>query len=230
MCRRRSAPGIATRTPSSRWPSASPKKAAMSMEAFVTHPVWWVRMYAAGAAAVAGDLIRLEKLAYDSNDNVREAALEPLRRLKKAEADPAIVAALDRTDVQLLRTAAMLLKDSPPDQRTVPAARRPRSCGSRRRARRRRATRACALLEPSRSMRRRRRDRASAAAEGFRSESRRQGGAAHHPADRQGGDRASRRRMRAAGRRRSPTCVSASVVQMASGGYVQMTMEPAARR
>jgi cyclophilin family peptidyl-prolyl cis-trans isomerase len=83
------------------------------MEAFVTHPVWWVRMYAAGAAAVAGDLIHLEKLAYDSNDNVREAAIVPLRRLERADAEPAIVAALDRTDMQLLRTAAQLLKESP---------------------------------------------------------------------------------------------------------------------
>jgi cyclophilin family peptidyl-prolyl cis-trans isomerase/HEAT repeat protein len=91
----------------------SPERAAISMEAFVTHPVWWVRMYAAGAAAVAGDLVRLDKLAYDSNDNVREAAIEPLRRLKGADAEPAIVAALDRTDVQLLRTAALLLKQSP---------------------------------------------------------------------------------------------------------------------
>jgi cyclophilin family peptidyl-prolyl cis-trans isomerase/HEAT repeat protein len=91
----------------------SPQKAATSMEAFVTHPVWWVRMYAAGAAAVAGDLIHLDKLAYDAHDNVREAAIEPLRRLKKADAEPAIVAALDRTDVQLLRTAARLLKESP---------------------------------------------------------------------------------------------------------------------
>jgi len=91
----------------------SPEKAAMMMEAFVSHPVWWVRMYAAGAAAVTGDLVRLEKLAYDVNDNVREAAIEPLRRLKRAEAEPAIVAALDRDDIQLLRTAALLLKESP---------------------------------------------------------------------------------------------------------------------
>jgi cyclophilin family peptidyl-prolyl cis-trans isomerase len=56
---------------------------------------------------------RLEKLAYDANDNVREAALGPLRRLTKGDADSAIVDALGRTDVQLLRTAAMLLKDSP---------------------------------------------------------------------------------------------------------------------
>lgn len=91
----------------------SPESAAISMEAFVTHPSWWVRMYAVRGAAAAGDLLHLEKLAYDVNDNVREAALAPLRRLRKAEAEPAIVAALDRTDVQLLRTTATLLKDSP---------------------------------------------------------------------------------------------------------------------
>ena len=91
----------------------SAEKAAALMETFVSHPVWWVRMYAAGAAAVAGDLVHLEKLAYDANDNVREAAIEPLRRLKPGDADRAIVAALERNDVQLLRTAARLLADSP---------------------------------------------------------------------------------------------------------------------
>jgi peptidyl-prolyl cis-trans isomerase B (cyclophilin B) len=91
----------------------SPEKAAPAMEAFTAHPVWWVRMYAAGAAAVAGDLVHLEKLVFDSNDNVREAALDPWRRLKKADADPGIMDALKHNDVQLLRTAANLLKDSP---------------------------------------------------------------------------------------------------------------------
>ncbi len=95
----------------------SAEKAAPSMEAFVTHPVWWVRMYAAGAAAVAGDLLHLEKLAFDPNDNVREAALGPWRRLRKADADTAIIGALDSMDVQLLRTAAILLKDSPRSDR-----------------------------------------------------------------------------------------------------------------
>jgi cyclophilin family peptidyl-prolyl cis-trans isomerase/HEAT repeat protein len=101
----------------------SPERAAMSMEAFASHPNWWVRMYAARAAAAAGDEVRLDKLAYDTNDNVREAALGPLRRLKKADANDAIVAALDRSDVQLLRTAATLLKDkdSPPSDRTARA-------------------------------------------------------------------------------------------------------------
>ena len=101
----------------------SAEKAATSMEAFVTHPVWWVRMYAVGAAAAAGDFIHLDKLAVDSNDNVVDAAVEALRRLKKFEADPAIVAALNRSDVQLIRTAALLLKDSPRNRRTFLALR-----------------------------------------------------------------------------------------------------------
>ena len=97
----------------------APDRAAMSMEAFVTHPSWWVRMYAARAAAAAEDVARLDQLAYDTNDNVREAALGPLRQLKKGAADAAIVAALDRSDVQLLRTAGTLLKDSPRSDRTA---------------------------------------------------------------------------------------------------------------
>lgn len=91
----------------------SPERVAPAMEAFVTHPNWWVRMYAAGAAAVAGDLLHLEKLVYDQNDNVREAALGPWRRLKKADAVPGILDALNRSDVQLLRTAATMMKDVP---------------------------------------------------------------------------------------------------------------------
>ena len=94
----------------------SPEKALPLMQSFALHPVWWVRMYAAGAAAVAGDLVHLEKLAYDANDNVREAAIEPFRRLNRGEAEPAIVAALERNDVQLLRTAARLLTESSPSE------------------------------------------------------------------------------------------------------------------
>jgi cyclophilin family peptidyl-prolyl cis-trans isomerase/HEAT repeat protein len=99
----------------------APDRAALSMNAFVTHPNWWVRMYAARAAGAAGDVARLEKLAYDANDNVREAALGPLRRLTKGDADPAIVDALGRTDVQLLRRAAMLLKAPPRSEQTARA-------------------------------------------------------------------------------------------------------------
>jgi len=99
----------------------APDRAAIAMEAFVAHSSWWVRMYAARAAGAMDDVGRLDKLAYDTHDNVREAALGPLRRLNKADAEAALLSALERNDVQLLRTAATLLKDSPPSERTARA-------------------------------------------------------------------------------------------------------------
>ena len=42
----------------------------------------------------------------DSHDNVRDAAIGALRRLKGNAAEPYLVAALERNDYQLLRTAA----------------------------------------------------------------------------------------------------------------------------
>src|SRR6185503_322243 len=76
----------------------------------VQHQTWQVRMYAARAAAIANEVNSLEKLAYDDEDNVREATLAPLRRLKGDDAEPYFVAALGRGDYQLLRTAAIELK------------------------------------------------------------------------------------------------------------------------
>jgi cyclophilin family peptidyl-prolyl cis-trans isomerase/HEAT repeat protein len=73
----------------------------------VQHSTWQVRMYAARAAAIANEVSALERLALDDNDNVREAALGPLKRLKGDEAEPYFVAALARSDYQLLRTAAI---------------------------------------------------------------------------------------------------------------------------
>jgi cyclophilin family peptidyl-prolyl cis-trans isomerase/HEAT repeat protein len=70
------------------------------------HPVWQVRMYAARAAAAANEVPTLEVLALDPNDNVRDATLGALRRLKGDRAEPHFVAALERGDLQLLRTAA----------------------------------------------------------------------------------------------------------------------------
>lgn len=93
----------------------APEHAALFMGAFVTHPVFWVRLYAIQAVVAAKDLTQLERLAYDADDNVREAALEPLLVLKKAPADPVLAADLGRTDVQLLRSAAILAKRVPAD-------------------------------------------------------------------------------------------------------------------
>jgi cyclophilin family peptidyl-prolyl cis-trans isomerase len=80
----------------------------------VQHLTWQVRMYAARAAAMTNNISALERLAYDEKDNVREATLAPLRRLKGDEAEPYFVAALARDDYQLLRTAAIELKGAKP--------------------------------------------------------------------------------------------------------------------
>ena len=84
--------------------AAEDAKAALPM--FVSHDIWQVRMYAARAAgslAAIDDLIRLAK---DSHDNVREAAIAELITLKRAEALPAALDALTHHDYQLVMTAA----------------------------------------------------------------------------------------------------------------------------
>jgi len=94
----------------------APDRAAISMEGFSSYPEPFVRMYAARAAAAMKDIPRLEKLAYDTNDNVREAALEPLRRLDSPNAQAALLAGVDR-GYQVVRAAARLLKAYPHDNR-----------------------------------------------------------------------------------------------------------------
>lgn len=94
----------------------SPDRATLAMTTFRQHQVWQVRMYAARAAALLKDDTTLERLAYDENDNVREAALPPLRILRKAGSDGAFISALGRRDHQLLRTAAIALKDATPSK------------------------------------------------------------------------------------------------------------------
>lgn len=78
------------------------------------HNLWQVRMYAARAASIADEVTTLERLGMDAHDNVREAALAALRRLKGSEAEPYLVAALGRSDYQLLRTAARAMADMAP--------------------------------------------------------------------------------------------------------------------
>lgn len=91
-------------------------RAALSLPIFVSHQVWQVRMYAARAAAVMKDVYSLERLAYDAHDNVRETALPALRLARGSESDAAVIAALGRRDYQLLRTAALVLKDAQADK------------------------------------------------------------------------------------------------------------------
>ncbi|MEO7272514.1 MAG: peptidylprolyl isomerase [Vicinamibacterales bacterium] len=88
----------------------APDRAALIMPAFAGHQRWQVRMYAGRAAGSMNDTATLTRLAFDSEDNVREATLAPLRRLQGTASDDAFVAALARPDYQLLRTAARELK------------------------------------------------------------------------------------------------------------------------
>ena len=89
----------------------SPERAAVPLyAAFVSHPVWQVRMYGARVASMLKEAPALERLAADAEDNVREAALATLRGVKGAASDPLFVAALKRDDYQLLRRAALELK------------------------------------------------------------------------------------------------------------------------
>ena len=99
----------------------APDRAAMAMPFFARHDSWLVRVYAARAAAVLEDASSLGMLAYDPHDNVRDAAIPPLRVLKGAESDAACLAALGRIDYQLLRTVALNLKGAPPDKHLLAA-------------------------------------------------------------------------------------------------------------
>ncbi|MEO5698555.1 MAG: peptidylprolyl isomerase, partial [Burkholderiaceae bacterium] len=90
--------------------------ADVALASHARHGTWQVRMYAARAAGIIDDTATLERLAADDNDNVREATLAPLRRLKGNGAEPHLVLALSRRDYQLLRTAANEMKGLPPSK------------------------------------------------------------------------------------------------------------------
>ena len=91
----------------------SPSHTDIPLLSHSRHNIWQVRMYAARAAGILGKVDVLERLAVDDNDNVREATLAPLHRLRGNAAEGYMVAALGRRDYQLLRTAATEAKGLP---------------------------------------------------------------------------------------------------------------------
>jgi cyclophilin family peptidyl-prolyl cis-trans isomerase/HEAT repeat protein len=91
----------------------SPDDTAIPLATHARHNRWQVRTYAARAAAIVGDTATLERLAQDDHDNVREATLGPLKKLKGYQVEPFLIAALGRSDYQLLRTAARELAGLP---------------------------------------------------------------------------------------------------------------------
>ncbi len=89
---------------------AAPADVRTLLPRFVGHPTWQVRMYAARAAGQTGALEPLVRLGNDAHDNVREAALAELARLKRPEALPVAYDALARPDYHLVMTAARALE------------------------------------------------------------------------------------------------------------------------
>jgi cyclophilin family peptidyl-prolyl cis-trans isomerase/HEAT repeat protein len=87
----------------------APADARLLLPRFVGHPTWQVRMYAARAAGQMAAFEPLARLGSDADDNVREAAIEELARLKRAEALVLAYEALARPDYQLVMTAARTL-------------------------------------------------------------------------------------------------------------------------
>ena len=69
-------------------------------------------MYAARAAAVLADTSTLRTLARDTTDDVREAAIDALGKLTRHADDEIFVAALSANGAQVVRAAAIALKDS----------------------------------------------------------------------------------------------------------------------
>ncbi len=94
----------------------SPERSTIPLASLSRHSTWQVRMYAARAAGILNDVPTLERLADDDHDNVREATLAALRRIKGNAAEPQFAAALGRKDYQLLRTAAIEMKGMSPSK------------------------------------------------------------------------------------------------------------------
>ena len=91
----------------------APDSARKLLPSFAAHTTWQVRMYAARAAAAMASQDTLTQLGRDAHDNVREAALDELIKLKRPEAAVLALEALARPDYQLLLTAARGLTGAP---------------------------------------------------------------------------------------------------------------------
>jgi cyclophilin family peptidyl-prolyl cis-trans isomerase/HEAT repeat protein len=97
------------------------EEAASRLSRFAEHPTWQVRMYAARAAETLAAAARLERLARDPHDNVREAAVQGLVKVRRHEADAIYIEQLTRPDYQLVMAAAKALDGSPNGDRAIPA-------------------------------------------------------------------------------------------------------------
>jgi cyclophilin family peptidyl-prolyl cis-trans isomerase len=101
--------------------TAAPDRGEAVLGQFTGSRIWQLRLYAARAAAILVNRDALTALAGDEDDNVREAAVEGLRRLTGHDADAVYVSELTRTGYQVLRASAIALRDTPhPDLAVLP--------------------------------------------------------------------------------------------------------------
>jgi len=101
--------------------SAEPSRGAVALPPFSGSRIWQLRMYAARAAAQLKDRNALDTLARDDDDNVRETAVEGLRKLAGHDADAVYISQLSRNGYQILRAAALALEGTPHQDEAVPA-------------------------------------------------------------------------------------------------------------
>jgi cyclophilin family peptidyl-prolyl cis-trans isomerase/HEAT repeat protein len=101
--------------------AASAERGTAAIAQFKESRIWQLRMYAARAAATLKDRELLDALARDEDDNVREAAIEGLRKVAGHAADTIYVAQLTRSGNQVLRVSALALEGTPgPDEAVSP--------------------------------------------------------------------------------------------------------------
>jgi peptidyl-prolyl cis-trans isomerase B (cyclophilin B) len=101
--------------------AASPDRASAVLPRFAASKTWQLRMYAARAAGALKDRLALDRLAADDDDNVREAAVDALRRVAGHDADAVYVSELERPGNQIVRAAAAALDSSPHPEIAAPA-------------------------------------------------------------------------------------------------------------
>lgn len=99
----------------------NPNEARVVLSRAATSTIWQVRMYAARAAAIVGDADRLILLSEDASDNVREAAVEALLKVRGHAADSIFRVQLTRPGYQVVRAAAEALAGATDRPRTAAA-------------------------------------------------------------------------------------------------------------
>jgi peptidyl-prolyl cis-trans isomerase B (cyclophilin B) len=101
--------------------TAAPERGTAALAQFKGSRIWQLRMYAARAAAALADRETLAALASDDDDNVREAAVEGLRKVAGHAADSIYIAQLTRPGNQLLRASALALEGTASADAAAPA-------------------------------------------------------------------------------------------------------------